>query len=208
MQKEQKYILNDLPYGYKDLEPYISEEVLRLHHDKHHKAYVDTANSIIDRIKKARARGDDLDYKSNMKALSFNVGGAHLHDVYWRMMAPAGQGGVEPIGNLGLEIIKEYGSLERFKKEFSDTALTVEGSGWAVLIYTVNRKLLITQIEKHNINVFPDGYIVLPLDVWEHAYYLDYKNERMKFIEAFWNIVNWEEASRSFDKYKKIIKNL
>ena len=206
MQIPKRYKLTDLPYGYDALAPYMSEATLRLHHQKHHQAYVDSANSILDRLDTARAQNIDLDHKSNAKALSFNVGGLTLHEHFWQILAPVGQGGTEPIGNLGLEIIKEYGSVERFKKEFSDTAMSVEGSGWACLVCTDKGRLHITQIEKHNSNVFPGTHILLPLDVWEHAYYLDYQNERQKYIDAFWNILAWEAVSRNFESHKKTFK--
>jgi Fe-Mn family superoxide dismutase len=194
----QKYILPDLPYGYKDLEPYISEAVLILHHDKHHVAYVNGANALLDKIKDARDKNGELDYKSVLKSLSFNVGGHILHKAFWENMAPhsaeASRG--KPEGKLAEAINKEFGSFERFKIEFSETAKSVEGSGWAVL----NQDMSIIQIEKHNVNLYPEQKILLCLDVWEHAYYLDYKNDRAKFIESWWNIVNWREVENRFKK--------
>ncbi len=195
MAKENFYILPDLPYGYKDLEPHISEELLKLHHDKHHQAYVNAANTGLEKLDKAREEGSELDMKSVLKTLSFNIGGHLLHSLFWNNMSP--KGGGEPVGELGEAIKKEFGGFERFKKEFSQVAESVEGSGWAALTYCQQTKRpLIAQIEKHNVNVYPAFNIVLVLDVWEHAYYLDYKNKRGDFINAFWNVVNWEEANK------------
>lgn len=198
----EKYKLPELPYGYKDLEPYISEEVLKLHHDKHHAGYVNTANDLIGKIQEARNKGEIIDFKSVLKSLSFNVAGHILHETFWKVMASEKSGKNKPVGKILEAIEKEFGNFERFKTEFSETAKSVEGSGWAVLAYHKehgeNGSLAIIQIEKHNVNVVPEQKILLCLDVWEHAYYLDYKNDRAKFIENWWNIVNWEEVEKRF----------
>jgi Fe-Mn family superoxide dismutase len=197
MEQKSFYNLPELPYGYKDLEPHISEDLLRLHYDKHHRAYVDGANAILEKLDKAREDNIDLDIKSALKSLSFNIGGHLLHSLFWKNLTPAGNGGGESKGEIGEAIKKEFGSFERFKKEFNEAAKSVEGSGWAVLTYCRQTKRpIIMQIEKHNVNVYPMSNIVLALDVWEHAYYLDYQNKRADFIEAFWNIVNWEEVNK------------
>ncbi|MDP3052450.1 MAG: superoxide dismutase [bacterium] len=198
------YTLPELPYDYKDLEPYISEQQLTIHHQKHHQAYVNGANAILEKIDKARKENADLDMKSTLKELSFNIGGHLLHSLFWENLAlsdlpaQAGKGGGEPKGNLADLIKNEFGGFERFKKEFTQTAASVEGSGWAALAFcSQTQRLIPMQIEKHNVNVYPGFKILMVLDVFEHAYYLDYKNDRAKFIEAFWNIVNWDRiASR------------
>jgi len=207
----EKYKLPNLPYGYKDLEPYMSAEVLTLHHDKHHAGYVNAANALLEKIQEARNKNTELDYKSVLKSLSFNVGGHILHETFWKSMAPAsgpkgypGSGEAKPAGKLAEAIEKEFGSFERFKTEFSETAKSVEGSGWAILAFHKehgdNGSLAIIQVEKHNVNFYPEQKILLCLDVWEHAYYLDYKNDRAKFIENWWNIVNWQEVEKRFIK--------
>lgn len=198
MAKEKFYVLPELPYGYKDLEPHISEEQLKIHHDKHHQAYVDKANAILEKLDKAREESADIDIKSTLKSLSFNIGGHLLHSLFWKNLAPTDKGGKgEPSKEIDEAIKKEFGSFERFKKEFSEAAKSVEGSGWAALTYCKQTKRpIIMQIEKHNVNVYPMFNIILVLDVWEHAYYLDYKNERGKFVDAFWNIINWEEVNK------------
>jgi len=200
METAKFYLLPKLPYEYNDLEPHISEEQLTIHHDKHHQAYVNGANAILQKLDKARKEGADLDVKSTLKELSFNVGGHLLHSLFWVNLAPADKGGGKPGGVFGDAIEKEFGSFERFKKEFTQAAIGVEGSGWAALTFCkqTNRPVLM-QIEKHNTNIYPMFGILMVLDVWEHAYYLDYKNERAKFVEAFWNIVNWEEVNKRLE---------
>ena len=194
------YSLPRLAFGYKDLEPFISEEQLRLHHEKHHAAYVTGANGVLERLEKARREKADLDMKSTLKELSFHIGGHVLHTLFWGNLAPKGKAADRPVGLLATAIDKEFGGYEPFKKEFSQAAVSAEGSGWAALSHcTLTNRPIIMQIEKHNVNVFPGLRILLVLDVWEHAYYLDYKNLRAKFVEAFWNIVNWDEANRRFE---------
>jgi len=197
METSNFYVLPKLLYEYKDLQPYMSEEQLRIHHSKHHQAYVNGANAIFQRLDKARKEGSDIDVKSTLKELSFNIGGHLLHSLFWGNLAPAGKGGGKPSGVLGDAIEKEFGSFERFKKEFSQAAISVEGSGWAALSFCrqTNRPIIM-QIEKHNTNVYPMFRILMVLDVFEHAYYIDYKNERAKFVDAFWNIVNWDEVNK------------
>jgi Fe-Mn family superoxide dismutase len=190
------YSLPELPYAYNALEPQISEAQLRLHHDKHHAAYVNGANAILEKLDKARPAGTDVDMKATLKELSFQVGGHNLHSLFWKNLAPANKTCKEPGGALADALKKEFGSIERFKKEFTAAANSTEGSGWAALAWCSHtQRLLLMQIEKHNVNVIPTYKILLVLDVWEHAYYLDYKNERAKFTEAFWSIVNWVEVN-------------
>jgi len=204
LEETRFYVLPKLPYGYKDLEPHMSEEQLRIHHSKHHQAYVNGANAILQKLDKARKEGTDLDIKSTLKELSFNIGGHILHSRFWGNLAPTGKGGVKPGGVLGDALAKEFGSFERFKKEFSQAAVSVEGSGWAALtLCRQTNRPIIMQIEKHNTNVYPMFQILMVLDVFEHAYYIDYKNERAKFVEAFWNIANWDAANKRLEEILK-----
>lgn len=197
MNANKFYVLPKLVYGYKDLEPYISETQLKIHYEKHHQAYVNGANDLLNKIDQARKDGTDLEMKSILKGLSFNIGGHLLHSLFWENLAPAGKSGGGKPGGIFAEVIeKEFGNFDRFKKEFSQTALAVEGSGWATLTFCKQTaRPIIMQIEKHNTNVYPMFRILMVLDIFEHAYYLDYKNERAKFIDAFWNIVNWDEVN-------------
>jgi superoxide dismutase, Fe-Mn family len=203
MEQAKRYELPKLAYGYKDLVPFLSEEQLTVHHTKHHAAYVNGANAILDKLEKARAENADLDMKAIDKELSFQIGGHYLHSVFWETLAPAGKGG-EPHGKLKDELVKEFSSIDRFKKEFTAAASSAEGSGWAVLVYCMAlHKPIIMQVEKHNVNVIPGFRVLMDLDVWEHAYYIDYKNIRPKYIEAFWNHVNWDAVEKKLEAMLK-----
>lgn len=200
MGSSKLYQLPELLYGYTELVPFMSEEQLTLHHQKHHQAYVNGANAIFEKLDKAREEGSDIDVKATLKELSFNIGGHVLHTLFWGNLAPTGKGD-KPAGNFGKAIDKEFGSFEQFKKEFAQAAVSVEGSGWAALTFCrLTGRPIIMQIEKHNMNVYPMFTILMVLDVWEHAYYLDYKNMRAQFVEGFWNNVNWKEVGKRFDK--------
>jgi Fe-Mn family superoxide dismutase len=193
------YELPKLKFGYDALVPHMSEEQLKLHHTKHHQAYVDNSNNLLKKLDAAAKEGTDLDMKALSKELSFNVAGHTLHSYFWENLAPPGKGGDRPGGALADAIAKDFGSLDRFKKVFSQAANSVEGSGWAVLSYSPEvKRLTIMQVEKHNVNVFPTYPVLMLLDLWEHAYYVDYKNARAKFTEAYWNIVNWDAAGKWF----------
>ena len=200
MDKPHFYSLPKLPYGYKELAPFMSEEQLRIHHEKHHQAYVTGSSALFVKLEQARKAGGELDMKAALKELSFHIGGHLLHGLFWENLAPAGKGGGgKPAGVLGAAIDKEFGGFERFQKEFTQAAVSAEGSGWAALSWCrMSNRPLVMQIEKHNVDVCPALPVILAIDVWEHAYYLDYRNMRAKFVEAFWNIVNWAEANRRF----------
>jgi len=196
------YTLPELPYGYADLEPHISEEQLRIHHDKHHAGYVKGANATFEKLDQARKTGSEIDIKATLKELSFHLGGNTLHTIFWHNMSP--DGGGEPGGKLAEAISRDFGSFENFKNEFTKAAASVEGSGWAALAYCEKiNKLAVMQIEKHSVNVYPMWYILMCVDVWEHAHYLDYKNERGQFIEAFWKIANWKYVAERFENISK-----
>jgi len=197
------YQMPSSPYGFNDLSPFLSEEQLKIHVEKHHRAYVNGANAILEKLDNARKVLTDLDMKSTLKELSFNIGGHMLHSLFWGNLLPAASY-KDPKGDLAKMITAEFGSMERFKKEFSQTAQSVEGSGWAALSYCRHtERLLLMQIEKHNMNIYPAHKILMVLDVFEHAYYIDYKNDRAKYIEAFWNNVNWKEISSRLEKIMK-----
>ena len=202
METQKLYLLPNLPYDYAALAPHLSEELLKLHHDKHHAAYVTGANAILQKMDKARADNTDFDTKATFKELSFHIGGHILHSLFWENLAAAGKdGGGKPSGKIEKVISEEYGSFDRFKKLFSQAATSVEGSGWAALTFCKGtQRPIMMQVEKHNTNVYPQFKILMVLDVWEHAYYLDYKNDRGKFVEAFWNIVNWSEVNHRLEK--------
>lgn len=199
MEKVKNFTLPKLPYEYNALAPHISEDQLKLHHDKHHAKYVNDANALFTKMDEAKEGKSMIDVKALAKELAFNIGGHMLHTTYWENMAPAGKGGGGQPGSAVADLInKEFGSFDMFKKVFSTAATSTEGSGWAALaVHPCIARPLIMQIEKHNVNVFPDFQIVMVLDVWEHAYYVDYKNERPKYVEAFWNVVNWDRVNKN-----------
>ena len=205
MDPAKMYDLPKLGYDYSALAPVISEDLLRLHHAKHHAAYVKGANTILEKMDKARADKADFDTKATFKELSFHIGGHLLHSLFWENLAPPGKGGGEkPSGKIAKVIEEEFGTFERFKKVFSQTAASTEGSGWAALTFCKKTgRPIIMQVEKHNTNVYPMFRILMVLDVWEHAYYLDYKNDRGKFVEAFWTIVNWTEVNKRLEDLLK-----
>jgi superoxide dismutase, Fe-Mn family len=203
MEAFKTFSLPKLPYANNALAPHISEQQLTLHHDKHHLAYVNGANAVFEKLEKARKENVEADQKALLKELSFNIGGHMLHSIFWENMVPAGKGGGKPGGAIADEIDKEFGSFDRFKAEFTKAAVSAEGSGWAALaMHGCVPRPVIMQIEKHNVNVYPTFQILMILDVWEHAYYLDYKNDRAKFVEAYWNLVNWDYVNKILKLFK------
>lgn len=204
MKDHRLYVLPQLPYGYGDLAPYISEEQLRIHHSIHHQAYVNAANNLLRRLDDARRENIEIDIKAVLKELSWNVGGHILHSLFWKNLAPPGIGGGKPSGKLLNILEEEFGSFERFRREYTQAALSVEGSGWTALtICRETGRLLTMQIEKHNVNVYPTFQILLVIDVFEHAYYIDYRNRRADYIEAFWNLIDWREVDRRLEEALK-----
>ncbi len=203
MKQTNFFSLPELDYDYDELWPYMTEEQLRTHHQKHHQGYVKKANYLLKKLDKARKNGDNIDLKDVSKSLSFNIGGHILHSIFWQNLKPA-KNKLEMPELLKDEIVKEFGSIGNFKQEFTQVANSVEGSGWATLVYSKEaHRLLCMQIEKHNANLLPSFKILMVIDVWEHAYYIDYRNERNKFIDSFWEIVNWNEVNRRLSEVKE-----
>lgn len=192
-----KHELPPLPYSYDALEPYYDEQTVRLHHDAHHKAYVDGLNNAEAKIVEAREKSDYSLVKHWEREIAFHGSGHLLHSLFWENMKPGGGG--PATGDLASRINHDFGSFETFKKQFSAAAAAVEGSGWALLCWSPDfKKLEILTAEKHQ-NLTQWGVVpLLALDVWEHAYYLKYQNKRAAFIEAWWNLVNWEDVNRRF----------
>jgi len=192
--------LPPLPYAYEALEPYIDAQTMRLHHDLHHKAYVDGLNKAEAMLTEARAKADFALVKHWERELAFHGSGHFLHSTFWQIMAPNGKGGGgKPSGGLLKELEATFGSYEAFSKQFSAAAGAVEGSGWALLVVQPSKKHLeILTAEKHQ-NLTQWGAIpILVLDVWEHAYYLKYQNRRGEYVTAWWNVVNWPEVAKRF----------
>jgi len=192
--KHKRIELPDLPYKYDALVPVISKEIMMLHHTRHHLAYVTGANAAMDKLEKARAgEGMEIDFKATMRDLSFHLNGHKLHSIFWSNMRKAKKDNA-PTGALLDKINEQFGSFEGFKIEFAGAAKAVEGSGWAALIVS-DGDLHVIQIQNQNLMMVADATVLLLLDVWEHAYYLDYKNDRGKYVDSFWSIVNWDDVA-------------
>jgi Fe-Mn family superoxide dismutase len=194
-----------LPYDYEALEPHIDGQTMRLHHDLHHKAYVDGLNKAEQMLETARKEGDFALVKHWHREVAFHGSGHLLHNLFWSNLAPAGNGGGgEPTGPLAGQIEADFGSFEGFKKLFSAAAAQVEGSGWGVLAFRpVDGKLVVLTAEKHQ-NLTQWGVVpLLVLDVWEHAYYLKYQNRRPEYIQNFFEVINWTDVANRFQAAKK-----
>jgi Fe-Mn family superoxide dismutase len=188
------YTLPDLPYDYSALEPHISGKIMELHHDKHHATYVDGANTALEKLAAARESGDLAAVNLYEKNLSFNLGGHINHTIFWNNLSP--DGGGEPDGEVAEAIKDSFGSFEGFKNHFTATATGIQGSGWSVLAYdSVSGRLVIFQMFDQQNNVPVGTLPLLQLDMWEHAFYLDYLNVKADYVKAFWNIVNWQDVA-------------
>ncbi|MFJ7678085.1 superoxide dismutase [Peribacillus sp. NPDC097224] len=199
-----KHTLPPLPYSYDALEPIISAEIMRLHHDKHHQTYVDGLNKAELMMKKARESNDFSLLKHWEREAAFHGSGHYLHTLFWEGMMPGGGG--QPKGDLLKQIERDFGSFEAFKSHFSEAAKQVEGVGWAILVWVPrSRRLEILQSERHMILTQWDTIPVLVLDVWEHAYYLQYKNNRAAYVKKWWNVINWPQTTLRFNKAKRLI---
>ncbi len=188
------YTLPELPYDYAALEPHISGRIMELHHDRHHAAYVAGANTALERLAAARDADDFAAVNLWEKNLAFNLGGHINHSIFWKNLAP-GAGG-EPEGELAEAIKDSFGSCDAFKAQFTAAALGIQGSGWAVLAHdSVSGRLVTFQMFDQQGNV-PVGTIPLfQVDMWEHAFYLDYLNVKADYVKAIWNIANWQDVS-------------
>ncbi|AZP92436.1 MAG: superoxide dismutase [Enterococcus mundtii] len=196
------YTLPDLPYAFDALEPYIDEETMHLHHDKHHNTYVTNLNAAIEKYPELGEKTieellSDMDaIPSDIKTAVRNNGGGHAnHSFFWKIMAP--NAGGEPTGAIKDAINETFGDFSTFKEEFKKAAAGRFGSGWAWLVLE-DGKLAITSTANQDSPLMEGKKPVLGLDVWEHAYYLKYKNVRPDYIEAFWNVVNWDEVNKHF----------
>jgi Fe-Mn family superoxide dismutase len=200
------YTLPKLPYAYDSLEPHIDTETMKLHHDKHHQAYVDGLNKTLKAMADLRAAGPDLNgatLTGLQEDLTFHGSGHILHTIFWATMS--GKGGGEPSGPLGEAIAKQFGSFAAFQNQFSKAGAGVKGSGWAILAYEpVGDNLFILQVKQHDLQTVFSAVPLLPLDVWEHAYYLKYKNLRADYVKAWWNVVNWPAVDAAYQSARKL----
>lgn len=191
-----RHQLPPLPYLYNALEPIISQTTLKFHHDKHHKSYVDGLNKAENKLEEARKKNDYEYIKYWENELSFNGSGHILHSIFWTVMTPLGMGG-QPGPQTLTQINKYFGSFNSFKEQFKNASEKVEASGWGILTWQPTwMRLEILQAEKHQNLTQWSGIPVLVCDVWEHAYYLDYQNERKRYIDAWWDLINWNEVER------------
>jgi Fe-Mn family superoxide dismutase len=192
------YVLPDLDYDLSALEPHISAEIMELHHGKHHKAYVEAANETLEKIDAARAKNDFSAIAGLEKSLAFNVSGHVLHSIFWKNLRPAGGG--EPGGELGRRIILDFGSFAGMKAQLTEAAAKIMGSGWGALVWEpLAKRLLTVQIHDHQSNLALGGVPLMVIDAWEHAYYLQYKNQKAEFFKAVWNLWNWDDVSARFE---------
>lgn len=196
------YSLPELPYDYAALEPYISGEIMELHHDKHHATYVKGINTAVDQLSEMRDKEEFTFLGTLEKNLAFHLGGHVNHSVFWTNMSP--DGGDKPVGDLAARIDADFGSLDKFRAQFEANALGVQGAGWSVLTWDmVAQKLYIVQHFDHQGNVPICMVPLLMLDMWEHSYYLQYKNDKATFVKQWWNIVNWADVQARFAKASK-----
>jgi Fe-Mn family superoxide dismutase len=195
------YTLPELPYDYAALEPHISAKIMELHHDKHHKTYVDGANTALEKLEAARDADDFGAVNKLEKDLAFHLGGHTNHTVFWNNLS--GDGGGEPEGELQAAITEFFGGFGKFQSHFSQNATAIQGSGWSVLAWdSVGSRLNIFQLFDQQGNIPVGTHPILMLDMWEHAFYLDYLNVKADYVKAFWNIVNWQDAQARFDAAK------
>jgi Fe-Mn family superoxide dismutase len=192
-----RYALPDLPYDYGALEPHISGKIMQLHHDKHHKAYVDNANKTLEKLAEVRSKGDFTTIAALERTLAFNVSGHVLHSIFWRNLAP--KGGGQPTGALADAITRDFGSFDAFKTQLTQVSATIMGSGWGALVWEpLTERLQTVQIYDHQSNITQGGIPLMVADAWEHAFYLQYQSDKAKFFEALWNIWNWSDISERF----------
>lgn len=195
--------LPPLPYRYDALEPYISEEIMRLHHDKHHQSYVDGLNKAERKMAEARRTGDFELLKHWEREAAFHGSGHYLHTIFWNVMKP--NGGGQPSGELAQRIQQDFGSFNHFKNHFTEAANQVEGVGWAILVWSPRaQRLEILQADKHQNFAQWDVIPLLVLDVWEHAYYPQYKTDKKKYIDNWWNVVNWNHVLHRFREAERL----
>jgi Fe-Mn family superoxide dismutase len=192
------YTLPDLPYDYGALAPHISGQIMELHHSKHHQAYVGGANTALEKLAESRAKDDLSTVNMLEKNLAFNLAGHVNHSVFWPNMSP--DGGDKPDGELAAAIDEHFGSFDAFRAHFTASATGIQGSGWSILAWdSLGQKLLIVQLYDHQGNLSVGLSPLLMLDMWEHAFYLDYKNVKADYVKAWWNVVNWADVTTRFE---------
>ena len=191
------YSLPELPYDYAALEPHISARIMELHHSKHHKAYVDGANNALAGLHEARESGNFANINRLEKDLAFHLGGHVNHSIFWTNLQAHSSGA--PEGELAAAISEFFGSFDAFKAHFGAASLGIQGSGWGVLSWDpIGARLIVQQLFDQQSNTAQGTIPLLQLDMWEHAFYLDYQNVKADYVAAFWNIVNWDNVAKRF----------
>ncbi|WP_404992633.1 superoxide dismutase [Fe] [Cupriavidus pauculus] len=190
-----EHTLPPLPYAHDALAPHISKETLEFHHDKHHQTYVTNLNNLIKGTEFENASLEDIVKKSSGGIFN-NAAQVWNHTFYWESMKP--NGGGQPTGALADAINAKWGSFDKFKEEFTKVAVGTFGSGWAWLVKKTDGSLDLVSTSNAATPLTTDAKPLLTCDVWEHAYYIDYRNARPKYVEAFWNVVNWDFAAKNF----------
>lgn len=199
------YSLPDLPYDYDALEPHIDEKTMRIHHGKHHNGYVNKANAALEGTGLEGKNVEDVladvsQVPEDKRQAFINSGGGHAnHSLFWKVLSP--NGGGNPTGDIAGAIDDAFGSFEKFKEEFASAAKGRFGSGWAWLVVN-NGNLEVTSTPNQDSPIMDGKTPILGLDVWEHAYYLNYQNRRPDYIDAFWNVVNWDQVNKNFNDAK------
>jgi Fe-Mn family superoxide dismutase len=192
------YTLPDLPYDYGALEPHISGQIMELHHSKHHQAYVTGANTALEQLAEARANDALTPVNLYEKNLAFNLAGHVNHSVFWPNMSA--DGGDRPDGELGAAIDEYFGSFDGFRAHFTANATSVQGSGWSILAWdSLGQRLIIEQLYDHQGNLAAGSIPLLMLDMWEHAYYLQYRNTKADYVAAWWQVANWADVTARFE---------
>lgn len=196
------YALPELPYDFAALEPHISGRIMELHHSKHHKGYVDGANNALAGLAEAREFGNFQNINRLEKDLAFHLGGHVNHSIFWTNLAP--NAGGTPEGEVAAAIAEFFGSFEAFVAHFSAASMGIQGSGWGVLSWDpVGSRLIIQQLFDQQANTAQGTIPILQLDMWEHAFYLDYQNVKADYVAAFWKIVNWQNVSLRLEAARK-----
>lgn len=202
-----KYTLPELEYDYAALEPSISGRIMELHHSKHHAAYVAGINAALEQLEEARAANNFGNINKLQKDLAFHLSGHINHSIFWKNLAPTNSD--RPEGELAAAINEFFGNFEAFQAHFNAAALGIQGSGWAFLAWdSVGERLVIEQLYDQQSNVATASIPVLMLDMWEHAFYLDYQNVKGDYVKAFWSIINWTDISKRFDAARAKTKGL
>jgi Fe-Mn family superoxide dismutase len=201
------YVLPDLTYDYSALEPHVSAKIMELHHGKHHATYVKNANAAIERLDEARRKEDFTSIAALERTLAFNLSGHVLHSIFWRNLEK--QGGGEPQGALAEAVNRDLGGFQMLRRQMSEVAATIMGSGWAALVWEpIGHRLLITQIYDHQSNLAQSGVPLMVIDAWEHAYYLQYQNRKDEFFRAVWTLWNWRDIAARFEAATRLDLNL